>query len=187
MIDGGYFIIARKLFESEIMDYPPLWRIFWVWMLGKAQHKGIIYKGRNILRGQLLTSYPELQDVGSYYAGYKKLKPPMHSIESCLKRMAKDGMITKTKTTRGLWIQIVKYDFYQNPSNYESQTETDTIHATKPQSSRTINKNEKNDEEGKKFNTGYRPENKTFEEKNTGPESIGSILSRMGGGDNDSL
>jgi len=69
-------------------------------------------------------------------------------------------MITTTKTTRGILVTICKYDFYQNPDNYVNHNETYNETTRKPHQNRTINKNNKNEEEGKEGEEVIMPEEK---------------------------
>lgn len=158
-IPDGYILLSRKLLESKIMKKPPLYFKVWIWLLMKASHKDY----GNLKRGQLITSIPEIQEAMSYYVGYRKVKPSKDQIwnvlewlrspcedphEDITKATTNTPMITTTKTTRGLIITIEKYDFYQDPKNYESNKEGDNEEVTKKlrkqQQADTINNNYKN-------------------------------------------
>lgn len=128
-IDGGYILIARKIFYSEIMSKPPLYMKLWVWMLGQANHKD---RGK-IKRGQLHTSTPDMQNAMSHKVGYRVSTPTRDEIRSAYEAFMKAGMITTTKTTHGMVITICNYEEYQNPKNYEAHTEPPAENTTKPQ------------------------------------------------------
>jgi len=155
IIPDGYILLSRKLLDSEIMKKPPLYFKVWIWLLMKAQYKDY----GNLKRGQLFTSIAEIQEAMAYYVGYRKVKPSKDQIWNVLEWLRnphEDGtkattntpMITTTKTTRGLIITIEKYDFYQDPKNYESNNESNDEEVAKKlreqQQADTINKNDKN-------------------------------------------
>lgn len=154
-ITGGYILLSRQLIESEIWDKPPLYIKVWVYLLTKAQHKK--YKG--LKRGQLYVSIPEIIEACSWYVGYRKEKPTkdqVFQIIDWLRRVdeAEDEsdtsptMITTTKATHGLLITIDNYSFYQDPRNYEGNSETNgekVTEATREQRQHdNTNKNDKN-------------------------------------------
>jgi uncharacterized protein YneF (UPF0154 family) len=60
-IEGGYILIARKIFESELMQKPPLYLKLWVWMLGRAMWKD----GAKLKRGQFVTTIADMQEAMS--------------------------------------------------------------------------------------------------------------------------
>jgi hypothetical protein len=148
-IDGGYFIIARKLWNSHISLMPPAYRETWIWLLSRANHKGVVYKGEKIERGQCLTTYKEIIDGLSWKVGYRKEHYNENHMKKVMKYLRSAGMIVTRKTTRGLFVTINNYDLYQNPKNYE-RTNEETIEKTndepmKYQCDPTINKNDKNE------------------------------------------
>jgi hypothetical protein len=164
-IKEGYVMIARQILHSEIMDFPLAWRFLWVWMLLRANHTDVKRRGQVFYRGELLTSYEEMIEVCAYMIGWRKVEGiNKNGVESFVKRLKKDGMITTRKTTKGLFIRIVNYDYFQTPSNYEAYIETDKKTTTKPQTSDTINKNDENEKNGKNINTGRSPENENTKE-----------------------
>jgi len=155
LIDGGFIILSRKLIESEIWRKPPLYLKVWIYLLSRAQHKP--YK--QLDRGQLRTSIPDIIEDCSWYVGYRKEKPTkdqVYQVINWLRKVseevneegAKAPMITTTKATQGLLINIVNYDYYQTPKNYESNRESNDEEGTKATSEQrqpdNINKNDKN-------------------------------------------
>lgn len=154
-IPGGYILLSRKLIESEIWDKPPLYIKIWVYLLNKAQHGD--FKG--LKRGQLRTSIPEIMEDCSWYVGYRKVKPTKDQVFQVIDWLRKSHehpyesnnsstMITTTKATQGLLVNIDNYNVYQDPKNYESNgerdSENDTKATRKQQRSDNINKNDKN-------------------------------------------
>jgi len=101
-IEGGYIIVARKMFKSELMDKPPLYFKLWGWMFDRAMWKD----GDKLKRGQFVTTIAEMRDAMSYKVGYRKLTPTKDEIRSAYEAFAKATMITTTKTTRGMVISV---------------------------------------------------------------------------------
>lgn len=131
----GYFIIARKTLESEIWHKPPLYFKVWCYLLARANWDDF----GNLKRGQLFTSLEEIAEDNCWYVGYRKEVPSKSQIYTILEwlrnsREANDEpnfesndtatMITTTKATRGIIINIVKYSVYQDPKRYESNSDT---------------------------------------------------------------
>lgn len=140
MIPGGYYIKARKIQESHIAHAAPYVREIWDWLLKEANHSDT----KVCKRGELVRTYDDILEGLCWYVGWRKMKYKKHDCENAMKYLKKHGMVATTKTTRGLKIHIENYDYYQNPKNYESHKDNGTIATRKPQTSHTINKNEKN-------------------------------------------
>ncbi len=138
VIPGGYILLSRKIIGSEIMKKPPMYLKVWAWLLLNAQRGP--YKG--LSRGQLVTSIPEIQDAMTYKVGFRVVRPSKKEVwgilnwlrRSCAQPCehphegnAEGGeelpMIETTKVTQKLLINIVKYDLYQSPKNYEGNAE----------------------------------------------------------------
>ncbi len=145
MIEGGYYLKARKIQESSIMHAPPHVREIWDWLLMKAMYRN----GSSLERGQILTSYDDIRRGLSWKVGYRTERYSKWDCEKAMKWLTKEQMITATKTTRGLVITVRNYDYYQNPNNYEDHTESHNGTTREPQTTATI---EKKEEESKKGN-----------------------------------
>lgn len=171
MIDGGYYIKARKIQESAIARAAPYVREIWDWLLKEANHKDTTVCNR----GQTLRSFKDIQDGLAWFAGWRK---HTYSKDQCEKAMAwlrEAVMIATEKTTRGMLITIVNYDKYQNPENYGSDNESNKKATRKQQPAATINKNEKNDKETKNI---YVPVEKNLDEEilnATAPSLLGKF------------
>jgi len=140
-INDGYYIKARKIQESWIAHSSPCTRETWDLLLLRCNHK--YHKG--IDRGQCRISLKEIQNELSWYVGYRKMTYSKAQCEDAMKRLRKHSMITTTKTTRGMIVTVLKYDFYQNPENYEANNEKSTKPTTSQQTADTIYKNDKNE------------------------------------------
>jgi len=159
-IDGGYYIKARKIQESEIANAPPHVREIWDWLIKEANHKN----NGKFKRGQTMRSLRDIQDGLKWYIGYRKMTYSKSNCEMAMNWLRKRGMIETAKTTRGMIITILNYDTYQNPKNYESNNENATKATTNEQHSDTINKNDNNVKNDKNKDIGDFPnlDNETF-------------------------
>lgn len=147
-IEGGYYIKARIIMQSEIMRSPPYVREVWDWLLMKANHAEGRSSGRTINRGQLFTSLDDIREGLAWYVGYRKTTYTKDHMKKAMKALKKASMITTSVSTRGLLITICNYDKYQTPANYESTNES-TGESTneapmKHQTSAAINKKNNN-------------------------------------------
>jgi hypothetical protein len=167
-IPGGYIIVSRKIVESEIWAKPPLYLKVWIYLLTLAQHSD--YK--KLKRGQLFTSIPEIIEACKWRVGARVERPSrdqIYQILDWLRKRYEGGhesntkatMITTTKATQGLLINIDNYNYYQNPNNYESNDESNGENATKAVREQrqpdNINKNVKNDKNDKNDNKNNIP------------------------------
>lgn len=148
-IPGGYYIKARTIQESKIMSKPPYMRDIWDYLLREANHKDRKSNGRMIKRGQLVRSFRAIQNDLCWYCGFRKETYKKWQCEKTMAWLREQGMITTTKTTRGLVVTIEQYGFYQNPKNYENNKGSNMKETGKQQSTDTINKNVKNGENDK--------------------------------------
>jgi hypothetical protein len=119
-IEGGYILSARKTLESAIMNKPPLYSKLWTWMQLQANHEEV-YKG--LKRGQFFTTIDDMVEAMSWHVGYRKKSPSKKQIRRAYEWFKRGTMIVTTKSTRGMLITILNYDYYQNPENYEGHDE----------------------------------------------------------------
>lgn len=113
-IEGGYYIKARCIQNSEIAIAPPYVREIWDWLLKEANHTD---KG-NIKRGQVVRTFNDIREGLKWMIGYRKEKYTKRQCEYAMKFLRDKKMIETIKTTRGLIITICKYEFYQDHGNY---------------------------------------------------------------------
>ena len=165
-IEGGYYIKARKIQNSEIAHAPPHVREIWDWLLKEANHKD----NGNIKRGQMVRSYKDIQNGLLWKIGYRTERYSKNHCEITMRWLTKRLMIHTEKTTRGMVITIINYDTYQNPNNYETYNETYKKHTRRIQSVDTINKNDNNgnnDKNVKNTTTTFVANDKIVFNKNT--------------------
>ena len=140
MIEGGFYLKARCIQNVEIAHASPCVREIWDWLLLKAMHTD----GDDLKRGQVLTTYDEIREGLSWYAGWRKETYSKWDCERAMKALRKATMIATMKTTRGMVITICNYSYYQDPANYESHKESHRKTTRTPQHPDTIDKNVKN-------------------------------------------
>lgn len=160
----GWIKLHRKIIESTIWDKPPLYLKVWMYLLISAQHAQ--YKG--LKRGQISTSIPDIIEACKWHVGARVERPTkdqVYQVLSFLRKPDEGGhesdteatMITTTKATHGMLVEVLNYNVYQdsdeNESNDESNDETDTKPAREQRQPNNINKNVKNDknEQEKEF------------------------------------
>jgi len=158
MIEGGYYIKARKIQESEIAFAPPHVREIWDWLIKEVNHKD----AGTIKRGNTVRTLRDIQEGLKWYVGYRKEMYSKSKCEMAMNWLRKRGMITTAKTTRGMFITVCNYDTYQNPKNYETNNEKTTKATTKEQSRDTINKNDDNNNNDNNINRPTLNEFKTY-------------------------
>ncbi|MER2057833.1 MAG: hypothetical protein ABTA16_03350 [Niallia sp.] len=131
-------MISRNIVESEIWDKPPLYIKVWLYLLTRAQHSDY----RKLKRGQLVTSIPEIIEACSWKVGFRTERPSKSQIFQVLdwlRKLDEAGdesntsatMITTTKATHGMLVNIENYDFYQTSKNYESNNDSNNEKDTK--------------------------------------------------------
>lgn len=181
-IPGGYILLSRKIIESEIWEKPPLYMKVWIYILSKVQHKP--YK--NLDRGQTFISIPEIIEACSYKVGFRVEKPTKKQIFGILEWLRNPyegvnegnnggGMIATTKVTHGMLLEVLNYSFYQDPKNYEGNTEGSMKVTTNEQRrERQGNNNNKNDKNDKNVKNDNKEKNTTKNLKST--EDIESFV-----------
>lgn len=163
-IPGGYILLSRKIIESQIWDKPPLYLKVWIYLLSRAQHS----EYRDLKKGQLITSIPDIMDDCSWHVGYRKIKPTKDQVyqviewlrnpsgkisRNCYESNGESNkratMITTMKATQSMLINVENYSYYQDSKNYESNNESNNENETKgireQRQPDNINKNDKND------------------------------------------
>ena len=151
----GAFVLSRSIFESEIWHKPPEYLKIWLYLLGKANHKGRKYGGCFCERGQHFCNYNELSEQLKYNIGYRNKTYGDSFMKNLMKYLRDALMVTTAKKPRGLLITITNYDSYQNLRNYENSNEGSNektnCKPTVNQMPLSINKNYKNDKNLKKI------------------------------------
>lgn len=144
-IPGGGFIVARKLFESEIWIKPLIYLKVWVWILGHANHSDCEKYGRTYSKGELLTTYNKIIQAMGYHQNYKTIFPTIKQVRIILDWLQSQGMINVKAIRKnfpagadptadptadlkarvgayvGIKIVVVNYSTYQEFDNYKGR------------------------------------------------------------------
>lgn len=143
-IPGGYYLKARRINESAIAIAPPHVREIWDWLLREANHSGRISYGTEIKRGQCFTDYKEIQEGLQWKEGFIKKTYKKHHVDYAMRWLRQEQMVTTQRTTRGLFITICNYDFYQDPKNYAKDKDYDNQKTGLRRPTDTVHKNGNN-------------------------------------------
>ena len=133
-IKNGAFQIARQLFDSELwIEKPSSWKIIWIYILGKVNHQD----NKQFERGEGFFNFTqELKQIGRDIT-YDMIRHSMTYFK-------RNGMLSTTKSTRGIIVKVLKYNKFQKLENYKSTIVSTTKAQPKHNQSTTINKNVKN-------------------------------------------
>jgi hypothetical protein len=123
IIRKGFILKARKIEDSDIAHAPPHVREIWDLILRKANFRDRTCGRTTIRRGQWLTTYEEIQELLHWRIGFRKMTYSRWQIEWAMKKLRVWVMIATRKATRGLFITVVNYDFYQCLDNYDCHNE----------------------------------------------------------------
>lgn len=138
MIKKGYVLKARCIQESLIAHAPPHAREIFDYLVREANYEDRKVDGTIIKRGQIFTSYSEIQEALHWKIGYRKQTYSKWECEAAMKLLLKATMITTAKTTRGMIITVLNYDKFQDFENYENHNEHHNDATTEPQPPDTI-------------------------------------------------
>lgn len=114
-IAGGYILQPRCFGESEAAHLPPATREIWFYLLRSVNHKD---NGKH-KRGQGHFVFEDIQRDLSWDVGFIRKVYSKVEISKALRRLRERNMVDVTKATRGVYITICKYEYYQDPKNYE--------------------------------------------------------------------
>ena len=144
MIPGGYVVFARKIDSSELMHSPPVVRELWFYLIRKVNWKdnGVCKRGEGFFRLE------DIQNDLCWYVGYRKMMYSKPQLTKSLRRLRESNAIATAKETRGVRVNVLKYDFYQDKANYEGNDEESAKGERKKSGGLTILEESTNNEEG---------------------------------------
>ena len=114
-IKNGCVMIARKIDQSPLMDYPPVVREVWLYLLRKVTHKDI----KKFNRGQAHFKILQIRQDLSWHQGNSTRYYSYKQIRCAIQKLVKNQSITTVKGKTGLVITVIKYGYYQTMDNYE--------------------------------------------------------------------
>jgi len=117
-ITTGAFLIARKIFESELwLNKPSSWKVIFIYILGKVSHKDT----DTLSRGEGFFNFTaERRQIGNDVSA--------DSIKKFLDLGRKTAILSTTRSTRGVLVKVLKYDQYQSLGNYQAPIEAREKH-----------------------------------------------------------
>jgi hypothetical protein len=145
MISGGYILQPRIIDESELIHEPPVVRELWLYLLRKVNYKD----NGKFKRGSGFFSLDDISDDLHWYIGFRRMKYSKPQLTKTLRKLRERNMIATTKATRGIFVTICKYDYYQDSKNYEGNDEEITKELRKNFGGHTKNKKVKEEKENK--------------------------------------
>lgn len=129
----GWVKLHRDLLDWEWYTHLPTKTLF-IHLLLKANHKDNNYRGKLVKRGGLLTGRELLS---------KETGLSVQQIRTALKNLISTNEITNESTKQGSYIQIVRYDEYQDTTNESTNDQPTTNQQL------TNNKNDKKEKNDK--------------------------------------
>lgn len=148
MIKGGYILQPRIIQESDISVAPPYVREIWMYLLREANSRDNKYSGHEIKRGQLFRSYEDIREGTKWFIGWRKMTYNENQTKKAMKFLRDTGRIDTTKELGGVMITVCKYDYYQDPKNYDRTTIGTTDRTIEePLPNQPLPDNNKNEEE----------------------------------------
>jgi hypothetical protein len=152
LIDGGYILQPRKIDDSEIMHAPPVVRELWLYLLRKVNWKD----NCKYMRGQGFFQLETIQKDLGWFVGYRRMVYSKPQLTKALRRLREGNMIATTKETRGVFVSVCKYEFYQDKKNYEgNDEETTKEQREKCEDAHYIKRKEKEKKEKKEKDTHF--------------------------------
>src|SRR5699024_6720094 len=146
----GAFHISREIFNSDIWDDIPKFRLFF-YILGKADfsEEGITHAGIKLERGQYLRSLRGLQyDLANREGRENAIKKYLlTTIQRKIKSLVNEERITVKSTEYGTLFTVVNYALYQGLNNYKNSSveQQRNSNGTATEQQRNNNKNVKNE------------------------------------------
>lgn len=109
-IRGGATLWARQTIESEVFTKKPaMWFKIWFYLVNRVSHKDTKFNKR----GEAFLNYSRIcEDVGCTKDQLKK----------CVSWLKTSTMVSTRKSTRGVWLEITKYDHFQRLDNYYAES-----------------------------------------------------------------
>lgn len=138
-IDGGATIWARQTIDSAIFyQKPDRWFKIWFYIVNRVNYRD----NNRFKKGSCFLKYSWIMSA----TGATK-----DQIKHCIKFLKDSSMLATQKATRGFYVEVLKYSYYQDLKNYKSHTERHMKATQEPHSYLKKLKNVKN-------NTSYQKE-----------------------------
>ncbi len=115
-ISGGYVLLPRDFYNEKAQRLSPIARDIFFYLMQKVNYKD----GKTHKKGECFISYDTIRNDLSWRVGGRKSYLTKSQIQSAIRSMKNNGLLTTKKSSRGLHLVIVNYSFTQNPSSYIS-------------------------------------------------------------------
>ena len=146
----GKFFIEREIFESDIWEKPSHFLKIWFWIIGKANYKEVKKGGKIYRRGEFLTSFEETIEANKWKIGWRTERLTKDQVWEAYDFFRRTQRITTKKTTRGLWVKVLNYDYFQtlspNEANNEPNSEANRVATVSQHGKRKKEKKDINNE-----------------------------------------
>ena len=118
-----YFIITRRIFESQIWRSDPHLLKLFIYLIGVARHSREPQKYYNfeVKRGEHVTSLSFIADENEYMKNGRLQKWSKSKVSRMLQSLAEQNFIVLLSDTYGTHIKVCKYDFYQDVNTYKQK------------------------------------------------------------------
>ena len=136
-MNAGFILLYRQITEWEWYQNPNTFRVF-LHILLKANFADSRFEGREVKRGQLVTSLPKLS---------VQTKLTIQQVRTALKHLVSTGEITDEGTSQYRLITVVKYDQYQCDNRQNNSQLTDDQQTSNRQSTDDQQQYKKNNKE----------------------------------------
>lgn len=131
-IEGGATIWARQTIDSAIFyQKPDKWFKIWFYIVNRVNYRD----NKRFEKGSCLLKYKWIMSA----TGATK-----DQIKHCIKFLKQSSMLATQKATRGFYVEVLKYNYYQDLNNYKSHTESHIKATQEPHSYLKKLKNVKN-------------------------------------------
>lgn len=144
-IKGGYVLQPRCFDGSDAAHFPPCTREVWFFLIRNVNHA----QNGKFDRGSGFFKLEDVQNSLSWSVGYRTEKYSKPQITKALRRLREENMIATTKATRGVFVTVLNYDKYQDPSLYEGNNEGNTKETRRKHEGTHLKQEEKNEERNK--------------------------------------
>ena len=106
-IELGYIRLANKIVLSKVWDKPSDYLKIWLYILMKVNYAD----SKTLKRGEGFFIWTnDYKD----FLGHIKLK----TIYNCIRWLKSTSQISTHRSTRGMYIRVNNYDYYQDIKNY---------------------------------------------------------------------
>lgn len=147
-IKGGATLWSRQTIDSKIFyDKPDKWFKIWFYLVNRASHEDT----KKYKRGETFFQQSWISEATG---------ATPDQVKKCFSWMRKVNMISTRRSTKGTWLLINKYHYFQTLDNYfydvKAPDKALEKHEGSTKEARRYNKNDKNDKNEKNIYMSYK-------------------------------